>query len=142
MADKLACCVRIFSGRRDDMRGHMCSRVPSLEYEGKHYCKLHYPPNEQWRRAAQGAKWEAERKEQHAEREVKVRIEQSHPNLIAALRPFVAFLEAFEARPISGLDRDEIYGIHGGYKVEGGASIRWEHLRAARAALREAEGTE
>lgn len=52
-----------------------------------------------------------------------------------ALEPFAAFAEAFDAKPIRGLDAEEIYGIHGGKYVEGGTAIEWSHMRAAQAAL-------
>lgn len=57
------------------------------------------------------------------------------PELLAALQPFVNFLRVFEENPPRGLDPDEIYSIHGG-EACGGASLKWEHLRAAREALR------
>ncbi len=58
--------------------------------------------------------------------------------LEVALCPFVEFLEAFERNPIASLDPDEVYSIHGGHgrpTCPEGASIRWDDLRAARAAL-------
>lgn len=36
------------------------------------------------------------------------------PEMAEALRPFVTFLRKFEAKPIQGLDKDQIYAIHGG----------------------------
>ncbi len=53
-------------------------------------------------------------------------------NLRKALQPFVDFLEAFERRPIRGLDPEFIYTIHGG---EDSASLRWPDLKNARKAL-------
>lgn len=53
-----------------------------------------------------------------------------------ALRPFKVFADSFDAKPINGLHQSEIYGIHGGDSVSPhGASLRWEHIRRARAAL-------
>ncbi len=49
----------------------------------------------------------------------------------AALAPFAAFYTAFVERPINGLDVEEIYGIHGGKHVEGGAYLGWDHVRQA-----------
>lgn len=52
-----------------------------------------------------------------------------------ALESFAKFADAFDAKPINGLDRECIYAIHGGEGCEFGASIKWEHITQARAAL-------
>lgn len=52
-----------------------------------------------------------------------------------ALEPFKQFCEVFDAKPINGLDAEQIYGIHGGKHVEGGIAIEWEHMRGAQRAL-------
>lgn len=55
-------------------------------------------------------------------------------------RPLIAFLEAFERKPIKGLHESEIYGIHGGDVVKpDGASLRWEYLRDLREAAKESK---
>jgi len=68
------------------------------------------------------------------------KLEAERDELAQALKPFKDFLDVFEAKPINGLDPEEIYSIHGGENVEGGASLKWVHLRAARAALAKHEG--
>jgi hypothetical protein len=58
-------------------------------------------------------------------------------DMAKALKPFADFMDAFDAAPIAGLSPDEVYSIHGGEHVKpNGASIKWEHLRAARAVLK------
>jgi hypothetical protein len=64
------------------------------------------------------------------------RLERQLARARTALKPFVDFLEAFETRPINGLDLEQIYAIHGGKDVEGGAYLGWDHLKAAREAMR------
>lgn len=66
----------------------------------------------------------------------------SHERLrlaVEALRPFAAFAEAFDAKPISGLD-DTLYAIHTG--TAWAAAFRLSDCRAARAALQQIEAEE
>lgn len=58
---------------------------------------------------------------------------------VEALRPFAAFAEAFDAKPISGLD-DTLYAIHTG--TAWAAAFRLSDCRAARAALQQIEAEE
>lgn len=47
-----------------------------------------------------------------------------------AMLPFKRFADAFDAKPINGLDKSEIYSIHGGDRVPPyGATLCWEHIR-------------
>lgn len=64
---------------------------------------------------------------------------ENEQRLEAALKPFAAFADAFDANPINGLDKEQVYSIHGGKYVEGGAYIGWDHLRAAQAAIKAAK---
>lgn len=49
-----------------------------------------------------------------------------------ALEPFAAFIDAFDAKPLSGIDND-LYRIHGGTEYEG--VIRLSDFRKARSAI-------
>jgi hypothetical protein len=61
---------------------------------------------------------------------------ENEQRLESALKPFADFGDAFDAKPINGLDKEQIYGIHGGKYVDGGAYIGWDHIRAAQAAMK------
>lgn len=54
-----------------------------------------------------------------------------------ALRPFAAFAEAWESKPLSGMD-DGVYRIHAGTEWEG--VLRLSDCRKAREALKAKEG--
>jgi hypothetical protein len=49
-----------------------------------------------------------------------------------ALKPFVDFIDAFDAKPLRSLD-DKFYGIHSGTRWQ--AELRFSDFRRARAAL-------
>lgn len=56
--------------------------------------------------------------------------------LAGAWEPFKRFAEAFDAKPINGLDSEEIYSIHGGdYNAPEGASLKWSDIRKGCEAL-------
>lgn len=59
------------------------------------------------------------------------------PLMYEALEPFEAFINAFDSKPINGLD-DDIYTIHAGTEWE--ATLTRTQMRAAREALRTARG--
>lgn len=54
------CCASVY--RAGMFRPGRCSMNASLEYEGKTYCKLHYPPAVDVKRKARDDRWEAEYK--------------------------------------------------------------------------------
>ncbi len=64
------------------------------------------------------------------------KLEATNDALVEALEPFAAFADAFEAKPLSGLD-DVIYKIHAGTEWE--ASIRRSDCNKARAAIKTAK---
>lgn len=57
--------------------------------------------------------------------------------LAEAIGPLIAFIDAFDAKPLSGM-ADDFYSIHMG--TEWGASLRFSDLRNARAALSKLRG--
>jgi hypothetical protein len=81
-------------------------------------------------------------KASRAAKEARERRAAAYKAMQEALKPFSEFMNAFDRKPISHLDPDELYAIHGGYgrpTCPDGASIRWDDLRQARAALRQSE---
>jgi len=46
---------------------HRCCRKGILEYEGKKYCKLHYPPNVKLKDEERNKKWEEKWKQEQEE---------------------------------------------------------------------------
>ena len=57
-AIKPKCCGQVRSAGA--WRSHPCGKNASMEHEGKHYCKTHYPPTVQAKRDASHAKWQAQ----------------------------------------------------------------------------------
>ena len=57
-AIKPKCCAQV--RRAGAWRSHPCGKNASMEHEGKHYCKTHYPPTVQAKRDASHAKWQAQ----------------------------------------------------------------------------------
>lgn len=85
-----------------------------------------------WEKASASERRRVIERASHAAREARERRAAAYVAMQKALEPFAAFLDAFEAKPIRGLDPVTIYSIHSG---EDGASLEWGHLRAARKAL-------
>lgn len=88
-------------------------------------CNIHYEADEE----SQG----------HFEaiKEANAQLISAAPEMAEALKPFERFIEAFESKPMRGLD-ETIYAIHAGTEHE--AVITREHMRKARAALAKARG--
>ena len=51
------CSKRVYGG---SITGHPCSNKGVLEYDGRRYCKLHFPPNVKAKDKARNDKWERE----------------------------------------------------------------------------------
>ena len=51
------CCATVWQG----MSRYSCSKVARFEFEGRPFCKVHYPPTLRAKDKARHLKWEAER---------------------------------------------------------------------------------
>jgi hypothetical protein len=58
---KQRCSVRVFSGARHDINGHLCANTGKYEVEGKLYCGLHRPDKVAERKAKKAADEQAAR---------------------------------------------------------------------------------
>jgi hypothetical protein len=57
--------------------------------------------------------------------------EKREKELETALKPFAEFYLAFQRKPITHLDPETIYAIHGGDGFPLGASLKWPDVRRA-----------
>jgi hypothetical protein len=68
---KRLCHHRVFSGRRDDLHGHDCTKTPVVEEDGGVWCIHHAPSTIRARNEAQQARIEAQRAQ--TQRDVAIR---------------------------------------------------------------------
>lgn len=55
------CSKRVFTGKRVDFGGYMCTRKATITEDGKRWCKQHAPSNVKAKGIAQQKKYERER---------------------------------------------------------------------------------
>jgi hypothetical protein len=82
------CQRRVFSGRRDDMRGHSCGKPAKVQESGFWLCSLHTAQGEKTRREKLHARWDADYAAQKALVEAKqedLRRARVFPALVEAL---------------------------------------------------------
>lgn len=63
------CSFRVFSGSRNDFRGHLCGKPSKQVIDGKPLCYLHTPEAIQERRRKREEKWDAEERDARERRE-------------------------------------------------------------------------
>lgn len=120
-------------------RYRACKHDGTLEHDGKLWCKIHHPPTAKAKRDAKydahTAKWQADRA---AAKELARRAD-CFPELLEALRPFGAYLDALEKMGSTTPKSGVLYGL----SYSGGErEITVEDFKAARAATTKAENKE
>lgn len=90
------CQKRVFSGRRDDMRGHLCGKPAKTQENGAWLCSIHTAAAEAKRNAERNARWDAEaeaRRQAPAQAQERDRRASLFPELVEALKAHLVYCE-------------------------------------------------
>jgi len=125
MGEKHTCCAEVWRGTEWRPRKEACGCKASVERDCKWYCKRHDPVALAEKQEAQDNAW----REEWAAKAKRYRLEQTAPDLLAALKAILPMA-------VLGSERD---GYCFDRRCEGCPGCQ-EQLKKARAAIRKADG--